>query len=162
MRIFSLILRTVVCLMLVLYAGGQPQTLVIALAIPLSQFVKQADPMRIRSILSPGFLGTYLSEVNTGLPLLEGVRVVLASANPRPLRVWLTLLPKTRVRISWSPVPGKKYAMDWSSSVAGPFQPVDDPSFPRVVSGTTSCFEQEWGGQSPPTSARFYRVRLVE
>jgi hypothetical protein len=159
---------------------GKQNADVIELAIPLSQlgdlrsgdrikigavvaqFVKEGDLMRIRSILDPGFLGTYLSEVNADLPVLEGVEVVLGSEHPHPLRVWLTLLPKARVRISWSAVPGKKYAMEWSSSVTGPFQPVDHPSFPMVASATTGCFEQEWGGQSPPTSARFYRVRLVE
>jgi hypothetical protein len=87
----------------------------------------------------------------------------LSDTDPRDptsaMRLTATMLPNSRVRLSWKAVPGRRYEIQFADGFQYVFQPIPHGGFPRVATATEEHFDDILPAGSART--RFYRLRLL-
>ncbi len=68
-------------------------------------------------------------------------------------------LPSGTLTLAWRAVPGKRYMLEQSARVTGPYSDVPDVSFPRLAASNEETFEMVRTASDP--EVRFYRIRLL-
>jgi hypothetical protein len=89
----------------------------------------------------------------------------LAGTNPHQpdsaLRAQARVLDDERVMISWSAVPGRRYAVQWTTNLAEPFRVVAAPGLPRTSESDTEAIELDLPSLARQSTTMFFRIQVV-
>ena len=105
--------------------------------------------------LDTSALGYALDGSGTNRVVLEGVSVQLATGAWAP-RLAILALDPDRFRLSWNAEAGRRYDVEYSSSLTN-FAPLGAPGLPLTATSTNASFDL-----TLPASTGFLRVRVAE
>lgn len=96
---------------------------------------------------------------------VSNIEEQLAGTNPRQsesvLRVRAQLLDSERVQISWQAIPGRTYALQWTTNLAEPFREVGTSVLPRTATTESELVELNLSSFATHPITLFFRVQMV-
>jgi hypothetical protein len=107
--------------------------------------------------LDSGGIGYEIFQANERT-YLEGIEVRLADSTEH-FSASINRLAAGVLEISWDAAPGRKYSLEVSDSIAGPFTLLNQTDFPRTATSVQESYSIN--AVAAPAVSRFYRIALM-